>query len=80
MEGWTKMYGYGLWFYVDQSGRVVCCEKEGINAGVSALIRHFPAYDINVVMLSNMMSGVWEPIWKIHDMVVGGQFGAGKNP
>jgi CubicO group peptidase (beta-lactamase class C family) len=75
MDDWTKMYGYGLWFFVDRSDKVICYEKEGINAGVSGLIRHFPEPDINIVLLSNMMEGVWEPVWKIHEMVVTGQFG-----
>lgn len=70
------MVGYGLWFYVSRSGEVICYQKEGINAGVSGLIRHFPAQDISVVMLSNMMGGVWNPVWKIHEMVVAGQWGA----
>jgi CubicO group peptidase (beta-lactamase class C family) len=73
-DDWTMMYGYGLWFYVDRSGETVCYQKEGINAGVSGLIRHFPAHDISVVMLSNMEDGVWEPVWKVHDLVVSGQF------
>ncbi len=75
MDGWTRRYGYGLWFYVDRSQQVVCYQKEGINAGVSGLIRHFPAQDINVVMLSNMERGVWEPVRTIHEMVITGQFG-----
>lgn len=73
-DDWTMMYGYGLWFYVGKSDKVVCYQKEGVNAGVSGLIRHFPDQDINVVILSNMASGVWEPVWKIHEMVVAGQF------
>ncbi|MFQ5616372.1 MAG: serine hydrolase domain-containing protein [Anaerolineales bacterium] len=73
-DNWTMMYGYGLWFYVDKSDKVVCYQKEGINAGVSGLIRHFPAQDINVVILSNMVGGVWKPVWKIHEMVVAEQF------
>jgi CubicO group peptidase (beta-lactamase class C family) len=76
IDGWTVMYGYGLSFYVDQANKVVCYQKEGINAGVGGLIRHFPDSDINVVILSNMESGVWKPVWEIHDMVVAGQFGA----
>ncbi len=68
------MYGYGLWFYVDRQGQVVCYQKEGYNAGVSGMIRHFPAHDLNVVILSNTGDGAWEPIWKIHDLVVGGSF------
>ena len=44
MEGWTKLYGYGLWFYIDPAGRVVCFQHEcgnpleqgrwGLGAGV----------------------------------------------
>lgn len=73
MDNWTKMYGYGLWFYVDKSDRIVFYQKEGINAGVSGLIRHYPAQDINVVLLSNLEEGVWEPVWKIHDLIISGE-------
>ncbi len=69
-EDWDKRYGLGLWFYVDRSGRVVCYQKEGVNAGVSGVIRYFPAQDISVTILSNMESGVWKPIWMIHEMIV----------
>jgi CubicO group peptidase (beta-lactamase class C family) len=72
-DTWTEMYGYGLWFYVDQASHVVCYEKEGVNVGVSGLIRHFPDQDTTVTLLSNMEDGVWDPIWKIHEMVVDGQ-------
>jgi len=75
-EGWTLMMGYGLTFYVDPSHGVVCYQKEGINAGVSGVMRHFPQRDVNVVILSNLQDGVWEPIWMIHDQVVNGAFGA----
>ncbi len=69
-QGWNQYYGYGLWFYLDPAGRVICSQKEGINAGVSAVIRHFPQTDINVILLSNMEDGVWKPIWKIHEMIM----------
>jgi len=72
-DTWTEMYGYGLWFYVDQTSKVVCFEKEGVNVGVSGLIRYFPDQDIAVTLLSNMEDGVWDPVWKIHGMVVDGQ-------
>jgi CubicO group peptidase (beta-lactamase class C family) len=62
-------YGYGLWFFIDQSGRVVFCEKEGINSGVSGLIRHYLRQDINVVILSNMAQGAWGPVEKIHKLI-----------
>jgi len=73
-DKWITMAGYGLMFYLDKAGQVVCYQKDGINAGVSGIIRHFPQRDINVVLLSNMEDGVWEPIWKIHELVVNGQF------
>lgn len=68
-DGWTMYYGYGLWFRVEPSGEVLFYEKEGINAGVSGLIRHYPAQDTSVVLLSNMMEGVWEPVNQIHQWV-----------
>ncbi len=52
---------------------VVCYQKEGVNAGVSGIIRHFPDRDISVVLLSNMESGVWKPVWKIHELIIDGR-------
>lgn len=68
-DNWTQMYGHVFWFYVDKSDEVICYQKEGINAGVSGVMRYFPKQDINVVILSNMENGVWRPIWKIHEMI-----------
>ena len=73
MDGGTQKYGYGLWFFVDQADQVVFCEKEGINAGVSGLIRHFPKDDISIVILSNMEDGVWEPMKKVHELLIASQ-------
>jgi CubicO group peptidase (beta-lactamase class C family) len=70
-EGWTRMYGYGLEFALDGSGHVLFAEKEGINAGVSAVIRHYPDADVNVVLLSNTQRGVWEPRRAIHRVLLG---------
>ena len=75
-DDWTQMQGYVVWFYVDETGKEVFYEKEGINAGVSASFRYYPEHDINVVLLSNMEDGIWKPNWKLHEMVVAGEFGA----
>jgi len=72
-EGWMMKYGYCFWFYVEPDGKVVCLQKEGVNAGVSGALRYFPEQDINVIILSNTEEGVWDPIWKIHDIVVEGK-------
>ena len=62
-DQWKTYFGYGLEFYVDPAGQMVCYEKEGSNAGVSGVIRHFPKEDINLVILSNLEDGAWKPLW-----------------
>ena len=66
---WIVHYGYGLVFYLDQAGQVVSYHKEGINPGVSAIIRHLPSQDINIVLLSTLSNGVWDPVWKIYELL-----------
>jgi CubicO group peptidase (beta-lactamase class C family)/multimeric flavodoxin WrbA len=73
-DEWKEMYGPGLWFYVEENGNILFYEKDGQNAGVSGMIRHYPAKDISVVLLSNLGQGAWEPIREIHKMLVAGQF------
>ncbi len=69
-DGWDMWYGLGMWFYVNPDGAIVCSQKEGYNAGVSAVMRYFPATDINLVILSNMASGAWDPAWVVHKEIV----------
>jgi len=68
-EEWKHMFGNGIEFGVDDRGRVVFAEKEGHNAGVSAVIRYYPDQDINVIILANIMHGAWEPIKTIHRLL-----------
>jgi hypothetical protein len=60
---------------VDETSDVVFHEKEGVNAGASGLVRHYPGRDTDVVMLSNMEAGVWDPMRKIHALIVSGEIG-----
>jgi len=66
-ERW--MFSYVLEFLLDAHGQIIFYQKDGVNAGVSAILRHYPDQDINVVLLSNMEDGVWEPIRKIHHFI-----------
>jgi len=69
-DGWPTMYGYGVWFALDDTGKVLFAEKEGINAGVSAVIRYYPEHDVAVVLLANTQAGVWEPLRAIHRLLL----------
>ncbi len=68
-DDWKQMYGYGIEFAVDGAGNVMFAEKEGNNAGVSDVIRHYPDQDINVVLLANIQNTAWEPIRMIHRLL-----------
>jgi CubicO group peptidase (beta-lactamase class C family) len=74
-DEWAEHSGFGPWFRVDDDGTLMFLEKDGINPGVSGLVRRYPARDLTVVMLSNLEDGVWEPIRVAHEMVVAGAFG-----
>ena len=66
------MFSYALEFLLDSDGQVVFYQKDGVNAGVSAMLRYYPGRDVNVVLLSNLEEGVWEPVRKIHELIVNG--------
>jgi len=66
---WIMKYGYCFWFYIEKNNDILFLQKEGINAGASAVIRHYPTKDINVIILSNMEEGVWEPVRQVHDLI-----------
>ncbi|MFC3452025.1 serine hydrolase domain-containing protein [Amycolatopsis speibonae] len=63
-------YGFGLEFVLDQDGSVRNYYKDGGNAGVCSLIRHYPAEGLDVAMLSNATYGGGAAIKEI-DRVIG---------
>ena len=71
-QGQSK-FGYALEFRLDQAGQLLYYQKDGLNTGVSAIIRHYPAHNINVVLLANMMDGVWQPLRHIHEHIMAGE-------
>lgn len=50
-------YGLGMEFTLDPDGSVRNYYKDGGNTGVSGIARHYPADDLDVVMLSNTTYG-----------------------
>ncbi|MCC7361157.1 MAG: beta-lactamase family protein [Anaerolineales bacterium] len=75
--GQTEYNGYGLWFRRDAAGRVLSYAKEGINAGASAFLRHWPAAGVTVVLLSNLEDGVWRPMDFVAAQIEAGEWGTG---
>lgn len=59
-------FGYGLEFRYDRKGDLIYMGKDGVNAGTSAVLRHYPSIETTVVVLSNMQDGAWQPAEMIH--------------
>jgi CubicO group peptidase (beta-lactamase class C family) len=68
-EKGTLYMGFGLEFSFDPDGGLLYYEKEGINAGTSAVLRHYPSTATTLTILSNMEDGVWEPRTMIDSML-----------
>jgi CubicO group peptidase (beta-lactamase class C family) len=69
-EEWALKVGYALEFFVNKAGETDFYEKEGVNVGVGGVVRHYPALDMNVILLANMENVAWQPIWKIHELIM----------
>ena len=55
---WTT--GYAFEFILTDEHNVFCMFKDGINAGVQAMISYYPQYDVIVSLLSNKNSGLYD--------------------
>ena len=73
-DGWAQHFGFGPWFAVGADGVPGFVQKEGINAGTSCVLRHYPGRDVTVVILSNLEQGAWDPLGVVHEMVIAGAF------
>jgi CubicO group peptidase (beta-lactamase class C family) len=61
--------GLGFEFETGTDGAVRCYWKEGINAGASGELCHYPASGLTAVVLSNLESGAWDPLRTIDRLV-----------
>lgn len=73
--GGTRRTGFGFEFWIDDAGECVCYWKEGMNVGASAVLRHYPASQVTLVVVSSMENGAWEPIDKVDEMLGVGHAG-----
>jgi CubicO group peptidase (beta-lactamase class C family) len=58
----SHIMGFGFEFETDAAGAVRCYWKEGVNVGVSGILRHYPAQDITVAVLAVGEKAAWGPI------------------
>ncbi len=71
LERGVHWMGYGFECETDVGGRVRSYWKEGINVGVSGMLRHYVDSGLTVVVLSNRQDGAWDPIQMIDERVGG---------
>jgi CubicO group peptidase (beta-lactamase class C family) len=58
----SHLMGYGFEFETDADDAVRCYWKEGVNVGVSGILRHYPAQDVTVAVLAVGENAAWEPV------------------
>jgi len=58
----SHMTGFGFEFETDADGAVRCYWKEGVNVGVSGILRHYPAQDVTVAVLAVGEKAAWGPV------------------
>ncbi len=62
VSGVALHHAFGLEILIDTDGRTLWWGKDGINAGASGIVRHYPAQGVDLVVLSNTEDGAWRPI------------------
>jgi CubicO group peptidase (beta-lactamase class C family) len=65
----SHLTGYGFEFETDAEDVVRRYWKEGVNVGVSGMLRHYPLQDVTVAVLAVGESAAWAPIKAIDEAV-----------
>ena len=63
----SHLMGFGFEFETDADEVVRCYWKEGVNVGVSGILRHYPTHDVTVAVLAVGENAAWGPIRAIDD-------------
>jgi CubicO group peptidase (beta-lactamase class C family) len=67
-EGYLPQ-GYGFEFRTEADGQFRYYEKEGVNVGASALLRHYPGHGVTLAMLGVGEDTIW-PLVKLFDTLL----------
>ena len=65
----SHLMGFGFEFETNGDGAVRCYWKEGVNVGVSGMLRHYPVSDITCAVLAVGENAAWRPIKAIDEAV-----------
>ncbi len=65
----SHLMGFGFEFETDADDVVRCYWKEGVNVGVSGMLRHYPMEDITFAVLAVGEKAAWKPIKGIDEAV-----------
>jgi CubicO group peptidase (beta-lactamase class C family) len=60
--GMRQMMGYGFEFRVSDDDRVRSYQKDGVNVGACALLRHYPDHDLTLAFLGVGEDAIREPV------------------
>lgn len=66
---WSGLTGFCFEFETDESGAVRCYWKEGVNVGVSGMLRHYPAADVTFAVLAVGEDAAWDPIRALDEAI-----------
>jgi CubicO group peptidase (beta-lactamase class C family) len=66
----NHLMGFGFEFETDTDDVVRCYWKEGMNVGVSGMLRHYPMKDITFAVLAVGEHAAWSPVTAIDEAVV----------
>jgi CubicO group peptidase (beta-lactamase class C family) len=58
----SHLMGFGFEFETDADDAVRSYWKEGVNVGVSGVLRHYPAQDVTLAVLAVGEKAAWDPI------------------
>ena len=65
----SHLMGFGFEFETDADDVVRCYWKEGVNVGVSGMLRHYPMRDVTFAVLAVGENAAWSPIKAIDEAV-----------
>lgn len=68
---WGKIInGFGFHFVYDNDENLIRIYKDGINAGVAAMVAYYPEKDITNIILGNQTCNVWGLHYKVEQVVL----------